>query len=227
MSYRMTSARRAALRKAQIASARKRKGRGKAPVRKNRVRAVAAASKSTVRRRSTVVKSSKGKARTKTRNRKIAKRTAIAVGAVGAAVIYKNREKWLVEPYNLAEHRISARRAGYSKAQVNEIVRQEKINHRHRSTFRARQFSRVVASYRGHHGIHNPNNRQFGSWEENYESMYGREFVDMYYLSRNARARHRLNRIKGNKTKGFDYWSGKRRKVVRDGNRRQVKVRWF
>ena len=259
--YRMTPKRKAALKKAQLASAKARRRGAKKKSSSPRRRGTA--DSSVARRRSAVAKSKSSYAKRNARRNQMAKRMAVAakqskrptssvpkktltkrpgsyrpnsrakaIGAVAlgggaAALTYRNREAWLVEPYNLLEHRYSATKAGYSKEQVNEIVRQEKINHRHRSTFRARQFNDAIKSYRGHYGMKNPNNNGVaGEWEANYEYIHGREFVDMYYLSRHARARQRLNRMKG-KTKGFDYKSGKRRKVVRKGNRRQVKVRWF
>ena len=141
----------AALRKAQLASARKRKGRGKTPVRKNRVRAVAAASRSNIRRRGAAPKArTSAKTNVKSRNRKVAKRTAIAVGAIGAVAgagyVYKKREKLIVAPsaefaaVYFANKRAKLNGRGLTKAEKHAVRMKERADHASRSTYRVREY---------------------------------------------------------------------------------------
>lgn len=246
MSYRMTSARRAALRKAQIASARKRKGRGKAPVRKNRVRAVAAASKG-VRRRGTAPKSSSSKASVKSRNRKIAKRTAIAVGAIGAAAgagyVYKHRERLIIK--HEAERRAirdmqrwSKKNRGrkLTKAEKHQVRMDERRLHATRSSLRVREY---IAS-RSH--LENAKKaakagyaqttslrpgRKNNIWDAMSKQGFPvhkdeqRKIFEGYRKDVHSRARSRLAKMQGKK-RGFNYDSGKRLLVNSKGRVKQA-----
>ncbi len=226
--YRMTPARKAALKKAQLASARKRKSRGKAPVRKNRVRAVAAASKG-VRRRGAAPKSSSSKASVKSRNRKIAKRTAIAVGAIGAAAgagyVYKNRERLIIAPGAEAAavyfKSRAAKRAGrpLTKEQKHQVRMQERSDHASRSTFRAREY--LVLRKFAKSSVARGRSLRPGSASSVWEghgipiSDQFREF-QRYRRDVHSRAENRLARMKG-KTRRFGYQSGKIKKVSAKG----------
>ena len=236
--YRMTPARKAALKKAQLASARKRKSRGKAPVRKNRVRAVAAASKG-VRRRGAAPKSSSSKASVKSRNRKIAKRTAIAVGAIGAAAgagyVYKNRENLIVQP--MAQRRfvkIAERKRGRKLTRREKIAvkSREKRLHKRRSidAVRAYRLGREMAqmAYRNGKSL-NPRSKNYifanikmdlgdDGVKRNgkYGVDHGRFMFELYRKDVNARAERRFNRMKGKKA-GFSYRSGKQKRVSEKG----------
>lgn len=146
--YRLTPKRAAALKKAQIASARKRKGTGrKKPVAKGRYRRVQANATAAKRR---VVKRVNRATNTPAKRRKIYRRVAIATASVaavgGAAYTYKNREKLIVEPQAIRGAvkiaKIKARNDGrkLSKADIKRVKQQEIKDHRNRSMLRVREY---------------------------------------------------------------------------------------
>lgn len=150
----------AALKKAQLASARARKGRGKAkpvarrrikratPVAKKRVRRTAQPARATVRKRKVAnPTASKSNAVAKNSRRKVAKRVAIgasvALAAGGAAYTYKNRERLIVTP--MAERRfvgIEQRKLGrkLTKGEKNAVIKRERALHGSRSTGAVRAY---------------------------------------------------------------------------------------
>ncbi len=209
----MTPARKAALRKAQLASARKRR---------------------------------KG-AKPKSNRRRNLRRAAIAVGAVGAAAagagyVYKNRERLIVLP--AAQRRfikIEERRKGRKLTKREKLVvkSRERRQHRHRSTDAARYYAeaRALARHRYKVGFTiNPSRKNYlpvlgaktmvdDGVKRNgqYGLTYGRFMFEMYRKDVNARAEHRLNRMKGKK-RGFSYRSGKQKRVSPKG---KVKRLWW
>lgn len=124
--YRMTPARRAALKKAQLASAKKRRGMGKGKV-------------SSVRRR--------GKKATTSQVKRRRRAAVAAVGAIGAAAgagyVYKNRERLIVAPAaELRAIRLKEKALGrkLTKVEKRKEKRIERKLHAQRSTFRAREY---------------------------------------------------------------------------------------
>lgn len=236
-----SAAQKAALRKAQLASARKRRGKGKPkPVRKRR--SVAAAKASNVRKRRGVssAKSSGVKRRSvssvKAQNAKKNRRKAIAigVGAVGAAAVgaavYKNREKLIIA--RVAEFsavKNHERRLGRKlNASEKRAVRlQERKDHASRSTYRVREYlsarkTAIVAYQKLGANSLNPNNKNsmdkvINSINPGSMSRSEARYVFMQYRRDvYSRAQQRLARIQGKKRR-FNYNSGKRLKVSPKG----------
>lgn len=202
----MTPARKAALRKAQLASARKRR---------------------------------KGGTKKSNRRRNI-RRAAIAVGTVGAVAggagyVYKNRERLIVLP--AAQRRfikIEQRERGrkLTKREKLAVKSREKRQHSRRSVDAARHYAaaRKLAKYRYKIGLSiNPNRKNYLDTPSGrrmvddgvkrngkYGLTYGRFMFEMYRKDVNARAEHRLNRMKGKK-RGFGYHSGKQKRVSQKG----------
>lgn len=140
-SYRMTPARKAALKKAQVASARKRRGSGKAKASaRTRIRSVSA--KSSTKRR--------GKA-TPTSIKRRRRAAVAAVGAVGAAAgaayVYKNREKLVIskkaefDAIRAAKAQAKAKGKKLGKAQIRKVRMDERVGHATRSTLRVREYT--------------------------------------------------------------------------------------
>lgn len=193
--YRLTPARRAALKKAQIASARKRKGTGKRRSPSNR--------------------------------RRNAKRAALAVGAVaaaaGAGYVYKNRERMIIAPaaemsaVRRAKSRARKQGKRLGKAQIRKVRLEERRNHASRSTYRVREYQMARKAYKTiapkgltlRPGQKNSVSKAIPSWQRE-KYMY-----DTYRKDVNVRARHRLDKLKGKRTTGFSYKSGKTRLVVK------------
>lgn len=201
--YRMTPGRRAALKKAQIASARVRRGKGKGKSR------------------------SSASVATRKRRLKTAKRVAVAAAAVGAAAgagyVYKNREKMVVAP---AAERIAVWKAGraarkrgvkLTKTQKHRVRMQERKDHAQRSTYRGREYLQARRLYRSKAplGYTLKPGKSNSVWNGmGIDPYMQRQVYSSYRKDVNTRARHRLNRIKGRKTQGFSYNSGKVRAVI-------------
>lgn len=221
--YRMTPARRAALKKAQLASAKKRRGMGKAKA-------------SGVRRR-------KGAAPSSVRRRRAA---IAAVGAIGAAAgagyVYKNRERLIVQP--MAQRRfvkIAEREKGrkLTKRERIAVKNREKRQHSRRSVDAARAYkeARDFAKLARSKGKSiNPRSKNYIFKEVQlshiddgvkrngkYGTDSGRFMFELYRKDVHTRAEHRLNRMKGKKA-GFSYRSGKQKRVSEKG---QVKRLWW
>lgn len=131
----MTPARKAALKKAQIASARKRRGSGKGKVASMKRRKAAPAA---IKRRS------KATAATTRRRRRAA---VAAVGAVGAAAgtayVYKNREKLViakVAEYQAIKNHQTKKGRKLTKSEKQAVRLQERKDHASRSTYRVREY---------------------------------------------------------------------------------------
>ena len=238
-SYRMTPKRAAALKKAQIASAKKRKGTGKGrPVPKKR-RAVA---KAPVARRKVVRRAGKVAApRSKAQiNRRKVIRRAGAVAAVGLAVggaayTYKNRERLIVQP--VAQRRfvkIAEREKGrkLTKREKIAVKNREKREHSRRSVGVARAYknARDLALLAAKDGKSlNPRSKHYlfkgqtlkhidDGVKRNgkYGTDSGRFIFELYRKDVNARAESRLNKMKGRK-QDFGYKSGKQKRVSEKG----------
>lgn len=165
MAYRMTAARRAALRKAQLASARKRRGRGKSrPKNKNRRKAL------------------------------IAGGAVVAGGLAYAGGRYAlNNPKKFGGLGSKMDTAITTGYyyANYPKFKLNGISLQQELDaHRNRSGRTVQTFLNVKKLYRQ------------GRLKNKRDKIIYREYVKQ-------RAKHRLRRIKGEKTVGFSRRSGK------------------
>ncbi len=209
--YRMTPARKAALRKAQLASARKRKGRGKKKTTSNRRRNI---------RRGVVV--------------------AAGVSAVvGAGYTYKNRERLIVQPMAQRKFvKIAEVQKGrkLTKAERKAVMLKEKRDHASRST----GVARIYLEARGYARSKQARGKSLNPKSKNYfmgkvptdtfidkngkKKSVAKYLHEMYRKDVNARARHRLNKMKGRKTVGFSYKSGKQ---VRVGSNGRVKRLWW
>ena len=250
--YRMTPKRAAALKKAQIASAKKRKGTGKGrPVPKKR-RAVA---KAPVARRKVVRRAGKVAApRSKAQiNRRKVIRRAGAVAAVGLAVggaayTYKNRERLVVakaaEHFAIKSAKAQAKANGkkLGKAEIRKVRMEERVNHANRSRYRVQEYKmardlykiankkgmtmrplqpKPLRSWQKAILIATGNKRSIrpiSSGESIHKPLKSSEYMQNYMYNTyrkdvNARAVHRLNRIKGKK-ESFGYKSGKSKMVI-------------
>lgn len=200
--YRLTPARRTALRKAQIASARARKGKGKG--------------QSRGKSRSTNVATRKRRLRTAKR---VAAVAAVAGAVAGTGYVYKNRERLIIAPQ--AERtaiRIATRKAGrkLTKAETEKVRMTERVNHAHRSTYRAREYMKVrkLAQKVGKQGLSlRPSSKNYAFAGKGLSRLEQDYIYSAYRKDVNSRARHRLNRLKGRKAQGFGYGSGKVRVV--------------
>lgn len=209
-----------ALKKAQIASAKKRRGTGKAKPVGNRRRRAAPAP--VARRRRVAAKAAPG------RKRKIARRAgagaAIAAAAVGGALVYKNREKLIVEPVAMrrfvkaAEKDAKAKGKKLNKHQKRYIAQREKKLHARRSVDAGRIFLQVRAIAKGSPGKSlNPKSSNYFNPNAKSNAESKRYLFELYRRDVNARARARHNRMLGKKAAGFGYNSGKQVKVTKKG----------
>ena len=208
-----------ALKKAQMASAKKRRGTGKAKPVGNRRRRAAPAP--VARRRRVAAKAAPG------RKRRIAKRAgagaAIAAAAVGGAYVYKNRERLIVakqaERFAIKGAR-KAKGSKLTKTEKHRVRMEERRNHASRSTYRVREYHVARDMYKAASAkglnirpLAHKNNAKSLNHKANFGNLQN-YLYDTYAKDRNARAVHRLNRIKGKKTTGFSYSSGKTKKVI-------------
>jgi hypothetical protein len=237
----MTPARKAALKKAQIASARKRKGTGRAKV-------------SSVRRRKGATKSSG-----MTRRRKAAIATA-AVGAIGAAAgagyVYKNRERLVIAKraeagaIKRAKKNAKAQGKTLSKTEINKVRMQERYDHANRSTYRVREYRAARQKYRSvskwskgklNLRVSGQAGSMYDNAQLNHKGSAVEQWQNFYSYRRDVytRANQRLSKmrkrgvsatrqgrvgttlqkraIQKSKTKGFGYDSGKRLLVNQKG----------
>lgn len=242
--YRLTPKRAAALKKAQAASAKKRKGTGRRkPVAKGRYRRVQANATATKKR---VVKRVNRATNTPAKRRKIYRRAAIATASVaavgGAAYTYRNRERLIVTP--MAQRRfvkIAEREKGrrLTKRERIAVKNREKSQHSTRSTDAARAYkdARDFArkAYKSGYSI-SPHSKNYifagktlahiddgKKRNGKYGTDSGTFMHELYRKDVNARAEHRLNRMRGKK-QAFGYKSGKQKKVV--GKGKVVKQWW-
>lgn len=202
----MTPKRKAALRKAQLASARKRRGRG------------VSATSARNYRKAKVVRTARNRSRTRT----ALKYGAVGAAVVGGAVLYKNRERAIVAPVAEGQAMYSAYLGGTRGwGNLQKVRMQEREDHASRSTYRAREYGMAKSLYRkvSKRGLNiKPASKSKNSiWHHMKEATpYEQEYIHKTYAkSRHARAEHRLNRIKGKKVKGFGYHSGKVKYVHR------------
>ncbi len=216
----------AALRKAQLASARKRKGRGKAKSTAGRRRSVSSLKAQNVRRRVGAKSTSSGKSNRK-RNIRRAAVAAVAVStAVGTAgYVYKNRERLIIAPGAEAAavyfKSRAAKRAGrpLTKEQKHQVRMQERSDHASRSTFRAREYLALRKFAKS--SVARGRSLRPGSASSVWEghgipiSDQFREF-QRYRRDVHSRAENRLARMKG-KTRRFGYQSGKIKYVSAKG----------
>lgn len=223
MAYRMTPARRAALKKAQAASARKRKGRGKAKSASVRRRKAAPVSGRLTGR---VKNTTKRRSGSQSSRKKTIKRAALAVGAVsavaGAGYVYKNREKLIIGPAAVRravkDHKANAARFGrkLESWEIEFVREQEKIDHANRSVFRVRNYleARRVARLSTSRGKSLRPDRKNNAYAPGV-GVTGvpigkqRYYFESYRRDVYSRAVQRLARMKGKKRK-FGYDSGKR-----------------
>lgn len=189
MAYRMTAARKAALRKAQVASARKRKGRGKG-------------------------KSTKGR-----RLRRGAALVGAVGAVAGAGYVYKNRERLVISKGAEMLARRKARKANggkkLSKTQRYRATMNERRDHASRSTFRVREYTQARQIYRevGRTRSLNPKSKN-KAYKASTPMSVQNKIYNSYRKDVNARATARLNRIKGKKQNKFGYGSGKVKVVI-------------
>lgn len=160
--YVLTPARKAALKKAQLASARKRKGKGKGRPVKQRRKVASVKAQSIKKRRtssSPATKSRKNFNKIKSSSRrKTIRRTAIGLttvgAAVGAAYVYKNRERLVVakgaEFLAIRSAKDKAKKQGkkLSKAEINKVRLEERKNHANRSRYRVQEYQSARELYR-------------------------------------------------------------------------------
>lgn len=208
----MTTARMAALKKAQAASARKRRGTGRAKV-------------SSTRRRNI--------------KRAVVATAAVGATAAGAGYVYKNREKMIVQP--MAQRRfvkIAQREKGrkLTKREKIAVKSREKRLHSRRSVDAVRSYQMVRGIAKSSRGKSlNPTSKNYFAGAGNASTKMiddgrrggpvtaGRYLFELYRKDVNVRAEHRLNRMKGKKA-GFSYKSGKQKKVTKSG--RVVRQLW-
>lgn len=223
--YRMTPARKAAIRKAQVASARKRKGSGKGKPVSMRRRAVAASG--TTKRRATKSSTSNRK-----RNlRRIAVASAAVGTAAGTAYVYKNREKLVISKvaeYQAVKNHQAKKGRKLTKAEKRAVRLQERKDHASRSTYRVREYLKArnvaqvgyrqlgVSSLRPDraNSLHQVINRISGPGTMT--ASEGRYMFMAYRRDVHSRALQRHARMTGKKRK-FNYDSGKRLKVSQKG----------
>lgn len=202
--HRMTPARKAALRKAQIASARKRKGRGKAKkVNSGRRKAI---------RRTAIA--------------------AGAIGTAG--YVFKNREKLIVRHVAVtkAVHQEirSARSMGQklSKHDIQWIKHTERTRHANRSSFRVREYkaARQIARLSTSRGRSLNPARANSAWGAGVQATgtpvaHRRAMFEAYRKDVYSRAVARHARMTGKKRK-FNSGSGKRLLVNQKGKVRRA-----
>jgi hypothetical protein len=208
--YRLTPKRRAALRKAQLASARARRGAGKARTKYKNA---------------------------SPRRKKMVKYAGVTAAAVGAgALVYGNRENLIIK--HVAVHRAvkdHRRNAANLKikltpADYKYIKAQERIDHANRSTLRVREYreARRVAKASFARGRSLRPDRKNSVWSQgmsvtgvpNAKQNY---YYETYRKDVYSRAVARHSRMKGKK-RGFNYNSGKRLTVYAGG--RVKRERW-
>ena len=236
-----TAKQKAALKKAQIASARARRGTGKAKPTGIR-RKAAPVNRSAIRKKAPVTQTNKRRfSRPSAKTvRRVGGGLAAVATVAGGAYVYKNRERLIVTP--MAERRfvgIEQRKLGrkLTKAEENAVKARERKLHASRSTdaVRAYREARNIATSNRGKSL-NPLSKNYfaGSNSKLHTGMIddgrrggpvtsGRFLFELYRKDVNARAEHRLNRIKGKKT-GFSYKSGKQKKVLKNG--RVVRQYW-
>lgn len=228
-----TSRQRAQLKRAQIISARKRKGRGKGrAVSRNRVRRTARPSRALVRTRK-ISKSGATKTRSakSIRRRKIARNVAIGAVAVGAigAVGYRHRENLVIK--HVAVHRaVKQTRQQYAqwgikmtKEDIKFAKAQERHDHAHRSTYRVREYrdARRVAKLPTSRGKSLRPDRANSAFKAGVNvtkvaRAHERAVFMAYRRDVHSRAQARLAKSSGKKRK-FSYSSGKRLNVSQGG----------
>lgn len=197
----MTPARKTALRKAQLASAKKRR-RGK-----------------------TV-----SKAKSRGRRKKAMVYAGVAAATIGGgALVYKNREDWVIKHVAVTKavrsHMKKAKQTGQklSKYDIQWIKEQERIDHANRSVFRVREYreARRVARLPSSRGRSlNParknNAYSAGMSVTGVPTAKQRYYFESYRKDVYSRAQQRLAKMKGKK-RGFNYNSGKRLTVDKKG----------
>jgi hypothetical protein len=225
-----TARQRAQLKRAQIISARKRKGRGRGKaVSRKAVRRTAKPSRALVRKRT--LPSTKTRSAKSIRRRKIARNVAIGAVAVGAigAVGYRHRENLVIKHVAvtraLKSHRKKAKASGrkLSNWEIQYIKEQERHDHAHRSTFRVREYreARRVAKLPTSRGRSMRPDRANSAWSAGV-SVTGhpvahRNYVfEAYRKDVHSRAVARHGRMTGKKRR-FNYSSGKRLTVLPGG----------
>jgi hypothetical protein len=208
--YMLTPKRRAALRKAQLASARARRGAGKA--RKKYKNA-------------------------SPRKKKMAKYVGVTAAAVGAgALVYKNRENLVIKHVAVhravKDHRKNAQKLGIklNKHDYRYIKAQERIDHANRSTLRVREYreARRVARSSMARGRSLRPDRANSVWSKGMgvhrvPTAKHNYYYETYRKDVYSRAVARHARMKGKKRK-FNYSSGKRLTVY--GGGRVKRERW-
>jgi len=201
------------LRRAQMASARARKGTGRAK---------------------SVVRKSGSAASKSTRNKNIAKAAVVGTVAAGLIVggnyVYKNRERLIVAP--AAERKfvkIAEKKKGgkLTAKEKHDVKMKERHDHAHRSTnsVRGRLEARQIAkTYKGK--SLKPGSKNY--FDKKIAKQFSKEeqtvLFHQYRKDVNARARHRFAKAHGKKVKGFDYKSGKQVRVTSKG--KVVRQRW-
>lgn len=224
---------RSALRKAQLASARKRHMHRK--VKPTGLRRRKASVSATSKTRSNVSAYRKAATKSKVnshRRRKIAAAVAVAGAAAGAAYVYKNRERLIVAP--AAERKfvkIAEKKKGrkLKPGEKRHIKMRERRMHARRSVdaVRGRLEVRALArstSARGKSLKPGSKNYFDKNIARNFSIDEQTVLFHSYRKDVNARARHRLARMKGKKTTGFGYNSGKQVRVMPNG--KVVRQRW-
>lgn len=206
----MTPKRRAALKKAQLASARARRGAGKARKKYNSA---------------------------SPRTRKAVKYAGVTAAAVGAgALVYGNRENLIIKQVAVhravKDHRRNAKnlKIKLTAADYKYIKAQERIDHANRSTLRVREYreARRVARSSMARGRSLRPDRKNSVWAQgmsvtgvpNAKQNY---YYETYRKDVYSRAVARQARMKGKKRK-FNYNSGKRLTVYAGG--RVKRERW-
>lgn len=207
--HRMTPARKAALRKAQLASARKRKGRGKNT------------SKSSIARRKNT--------------KRALKYAGVAAATIGTgAVVYRNRENWIIKHVAVTKavrsHMKKAKETGMklSKVDIQWIKEQERQDHANRSVFRVREYKEArrvarLATSRGKSLRPDRKNNAYsaGMQVTGVPNAKQRYYFEAYRKDVHSRALSRLAKMKGKK-RGFSYNSGKRLLVNQKGQVRRA-----
>lgn len=227
----------AALRKAQLASARKRRGRGKGRVSaKSRLRTAGAKSqikrRSTAAKKSTVKRRSTSAARVKNRRRTVARAGmvgAVAAVAAGGAVVYRNRENLIIKHVAVRravkDHKANAARLGrkLDDWEVQWVKEQEKLDHANRSVFRVREYieARSKARAKFARGRSLRPDRSVNAWSAGMgvtgvPTAKQRYYFESYRKDVHSRALARHARMTGKKRK-FGYNSGKRLLVNQKG----------
>ena len=169
---RMTPARRAALKRAQLISARKRKGSGKAATSKSRPRAKALVSKGKAPKSKRVTPQNLAKTLHKKPSQPAGKKPshlrrhgkkyvagAVAVGAIaGSAYVYKHRERLVISKEaerravrDMQKHTLATKGRKMTKEEIHEVKMTERREHKGRSTLRVREYgyARKLAKHGG------------------------------------------------------------------------------